>query len=76
MKTKVEAAVLSIYENPNEGTVRVNLRWEGDHQISDFDVNKLGRVLDSEDETEHSGWAIVKRPVEATVGETIPLRRS
>jgi hypothetical protein len=27
VKTEVEAAVLSIYENPNEGTVRGDLRW-------------------------------------------------
>ena len=75
MKIEVEAAVLSVRENPDDGTARVNLRWEGNHQISDLDVDKLGRVLDSEDETEHSGWAIVRWPVEVTVGNTIPLRR-
>ena len=75
MNTEVEAAVLSIRENPNEGTARVNLRWESNHQISDFDLNKLGEVLNSEGETEHSGWALVKRPVKLTVGKTIPLRK-
>ncbi len=75
MKTEVEAAVLSIRENPNEGTARVNLRWEGNHQISDFDLDKLGEVLNSEGETEHSGWALVERPVKLTVGKTIPLRK-
>ena len=74
MKTEVEAAVLSIRDNPDDGTARVNLRWEGTHQISDFDLDKLGTVLNSEDETDqHSGWAIVESPVKATVGKTIPL---
>ena len=74
MKTGVEAAVMSIHENSDEGTARVNLRWEGNYQISDFDVDKLGKVLNSEDETEHSGWALVERPVKVTVGKTVPLR--
>jgi hypothetical protein len=74
VKTVVEAAVMSIHENSDEGTAKVNLRWEGNYQISDFDVDKLGKVLNSEDETEHSGWALVERPVKVTVGKTVPLR--
>ena len=73
MKTENQAAVVSIRENTNEGTARVNLRWEGQHQISDFALDKLGNVLNSEAEAEHNGWAIVKLPVKATVGKTIPL---
>jgi len=73
VKTEIEAAVVSIRENTNDGTARVNLRWEGKHQISDFALNKLGSVLNSEGETEHSGWAIVGLPVKATVGKAIPL---
>ena len=75
VKTEVEAAVVSIRENPSDRTARVNLRWEGKHQISDFDLDKLGTVLNSEDETDHSGWALVERPVKVTVGKTIPLRK-
>lgn len=73
MKTEVEAAVVSIRERTDERTARVNLRWEGHHQISDFDLNKLGSVLNSEDEAEHSGWAVVELPVKATIGKAIPL---
>lgn len=73
MKSETEAAVVSIHENTNERTARVNLRWEGQHEISDFALNKLGSVLNSERETEHSGWAIVELPVKATVGRAIPL---
>jgi hypothetical protein len=74
VKTVVEAAVMSIHENSDEGTARVNLRWEGNYRISDFDVDKLGKVLNSEEETEHSGWALVERPAKVTVGKTVPLR--
>jgi hypothetical protein len=73
MKTEDEAAVLSIREITDEGRARINVRWEGNHQISDFDLDKLGRVIDSEDETEHSGWAFVELPVTISVGKTIPL---
>jgi hypothetical protein len=73
MKTEVEAAVVSIRENPDDGKARINLRWEGNHLISDFDLDKLGRVVDSEDETAHSGWAFVELPVAISVGKTIPL---
>jgi len=73
MKTEVEAAVVSIRENPDEGTARVNLRWERAYQISDFDLDKLGRVLNSEDEFEHGGWVLVERPVKVSVGTTLPL---
>jgi hypothetical protein len=75
VKTEVQAAVMSIHENADEGTATVNLRWDGNFQISDFDLDKLGRVLNSEGETVHSGWAIVERPAKATVGKTIPLRK-
>jgi hypothetical protein len=75
MKTEVQAAVMSIHENSDEGTATVNLRWDGNYQISDFELDKLGRVLNSEGETGHSGWAIVERPVKVTVGKTVPLRK-
>ena len=73
MKTENEAGVVSIRDNPDDGMARINLRWEGKHQISDFDLDKLGRVLDSEDETEHTGWVLAELPVKASVGTTIPL---
>jgi hypothetical protein len=74
VKTEIEAAVVSIRENTNDRTARVNLRWEGKHQISDFALEKLGTVLNSEDEIgQNSGWAVVELPVKATVGMTIPL---
>jgi hypothetical protein len=72
MKTE-EAAVVSVRDITDEGKARINLRWEGKHQIADFDLAKLGKVIDSEDETEQSGWVFVKLPVDISVGKTIPL---
>jgi hypothetical protein len=40
MKSETEAAVVSIHENTNERTARLNLRWEGKRQISDFALDK------------------------------------
>jgi hypothetical protein len=73
VKDQTDAGVISIRDNPNEPTSRINLRWQGDHKIADFDLDKLGKVLNSEDETENAGWVIVERPVEARIGQSIPL---
>jgi hypothetical protein len=73
MKTEIQAGVVSIRENPSEGTATINLRWEGEHQISDFALDKLGRVLNSQDETDHTGWVLVERPVSVSVGTLVPL---
>jgi hypothetical protein len=70
---QTDAGVISIRDNPDEPTARVNLRWQGHYKIADFDLGKLGRVLNSEDETEHAGWVMVERPVEAKIGQSIPL---
>ena len=75
VKTENEAGVVSIRDNPDERTTRINLRWEGNHRISDFNLDKLGRILDSEDETEHTGWVFVERPVNIQAGKTIPMLR-
>ena len=72
MKTE-EAAVVSVRDITDEGKARINLRWEGKHQIADFDLAKLGKVIDSEDETEQTGWVFVELPAEISVGKTIPL---
>jgi hypothetical protein len=74
VKTEIEAAVVSIRENTKNRTARVNLRWEGKHEITDFALEKLGTILNSEDETgQNSGCTIVELPARASVGMTIPL---
>ena len=44
--------------DPGTQLVTLGLPWVNVPALSAFDLDKLGRVLDSEDETEHSGWAL------------------
>jgi hypothetical protein len=67
-----EALVTSVHNNNEEGTTRVNLRWEGKHEIGDFKLEKLGTVVNSETETEDSGWVMVEYPGNAKPGDAIP----
>jgi hypothetical protein len=75
METKtLTALVTSVHNNPSEGTMRVNLKWLGSHEITDFDLEKLGKVLNCETETENTGWVIMKHPSRLNPGDTVPLR--
>jgi len=54
------AFVVSIhYENTNE-VARINVKWKGNHQISDFNFDRFGEVLSSESETDNTGWVVVR----------------
>jgi hypothetical protein len=44
------------------------------HEISDFDLDRLGAVLRSEAETDHNGYVIVKSDAHQNIGDTIPSR--
>jgi hypothetical protein len=68
------ALVTSVNHNPSEGTTRINLKWLGSHEIGDFNVEKLGKVLNCETETENTGWAIVEGQCRSNPGDTIALR--
>lgn len=71
---KDTAIVMSFHEHDVPGTWRINLNWQGNHEISDFDLERLGAVLGSEAETEHTGYVIVKSHVNPNTGDTIYLR--
>jgi hypothetical protein len=61
MKNIRDAAfVVSVHDDVWSGTVRINVRWKGNHDISDFDLDFLGEVVRCEAETEHTGWVIVR----------------
>ena len=62
-----EAMVLSVDADSAPDTLRVSLQWEGDHDISDFDLQRFGKVLQVQDETEHTGWAIIERRFHARI---------
>ena len=51
------AVVMSFYPHGGTpGAVRINLKWQGNHQVSDFKLDALGEVLDYQTETERTGW--------------------
>ena len=54
------AFVVSVHDDFLSGTVRINLRWKGNHDISDFDLDFLGAVVRCEAETVNAGWVIVR----------------
>ena len=44
-----EAMVLSVDADVASDTLRVSLRWQGDHDIADFDLQRFGKVLQIQD---------------------------
>jgi hypothetical protein len=67
-----EAMVLSVDADSAPDTLRVSLQWQGDHDIADFDLQRFGKVLQIQDETEHTGWAIIERRFHARIAHTLP----
>ena len=54
------AFVVSVhYDDPNSRLL-INLIWQGDHDISDFDLDRFGKLLNCETETADSGWVVVE----------------
>ena len=43
-----------------------------DHDIADFDLQRFGKVLQIQDETEHTGWAIIERRFHAKIAHPLP----
>jgi hypothetical protein len=73
MKTTIhKATIVSVNADADPNTFRISLRWQGSHDISDFDLQQLGEVLRIQDETENTGWAIIKRPFRVPVAHSIP----
>ena len=54
------AFVVSVHYESLEGATRINLKWKGHHEISDFDFDHLGEVIGGETEIENTGWVIVQ----------------
>jgi hypothetical protein len=70
------AFVVSLhYEVYSPHALRINLKWQGEHDISAFHLERLGQVVHSEMETEHTGWVIIRSSHLVMPGEAIPLRK-
>jgi hypothetical protein len=67
-----EAMILSVEADVAPDTLRVSLQWQGNHDISDFDLQRFGKVLRIQDETENTGWAIIERRFHARIAHTLP----
>jgi len=67
-----EAMVLSVDADSAPDTLRLSLQWQGDHDIADFDLQRFGKVLQIQDETEHTGWAIIERRFHAKIAHPSP----
>jgi hypothetical protein len=57
-----------------EPAVRINLRWTGSHEPADLDLERLGKLLTCEKETENTGWALVEPRGRVNPGDIVPLR--
>jgi hypothetical protein len=67
--------IVSLHHDASPDMLRVNLKWQGDHDISAFDLDRLGQVLHYENESENTGWALIKHSRLVSPGEAIPLRK-
>ena len=56
---KDTALVMSCHAHDFPGTWRISLKWQGNHDISDFELDRIGAVVRSGAETEHTGYVIV-----------------
>ena len=67
-----KARILSVNADAAPNTFRVDLKWPGNFDISDFDLQGLGKVLKIQDETPNTGWAIIERPFRVPIAHAIP----
>ena len=67
-----KATIVSVNANPAPNAFRVSLQWHGNHDISDFDLQQFGNVLRIQDETQHTGWAIIERPFRVHPAYALP----
>jgi hypothetical protein len=44
-RNKDVAFVLSVHENIFPDISRINLKWNGNHEIFDFDLDRFGKVV-------------------------------
>jgi len=63
---------LSVNADAAPNSFRVSLQWQGNYDISDFDLQRFGKVLRIQDETPSTGWAIIERPFRVPIAHSIP----
>ena len=68
------AFVMSVHEDVSPEVWRINLKWKGNHEISEFDLARLGKVLHAEADTENAGWVVIEHPRFVKPGDEVRLR--
>ena len=77
METTTDMAlVVSMHQFGPGREVRLNLRWQGKHDVGDFDLDRLGTLAACDVETERTGWAVIEPRHPVKPGDTVPLRQS
>lgn len=66
------ATILSVNTDAAPNTFRVSLQWQGNYEIWDFDLQQFGKILQIQDETPNSGWAVIERPFRVPVAHALP----
>jgi hypothetical protein len=61
-------------QNIHDRALRINLKWMGEHDLADFNLEQLGRLVACEKETEHTGWALIDPRRNVNPGDTVSLR--
>ncbi len=61
-------------QNIQDRAIRINLKWTGEHDLADFNLERLGRLVACEKETEHTGWALIEPRRNVNPGDIVPLR--
>jgi hypothetical protein len=69
-----KAFVMSVLPDVSPEVLRINLRWRGNHEITDFDLAGLGKVLHTQAETENAGWVVIKHFRFVKSGDEVPLQ--
>ena len=65
---------MSVHEDVLLGISRINLKWPGNHDIYDFNLGQLGKVVNCGAESENTGWVIIEHSRLVTAGEVVLLR--
>jgi hypothetical protein len=67
-----QATILSVNADAAPNTFRVSLQWQGNHDISDFELQRLGKILMIQDETPNTGWAIIECSFTVPIAYSLP----
>lgn len=60
MKQRGDRAFVTSLHYESDRVVRINLTWEGRHDITAFALDRLGEVVEYKNESPNSGWLTVE----------------